>query len=227
MMKLEKLEKWLDDWRLARIKELLDLQELLKEIGRADSQRTLNLVKEEPEDNMKQYYIPYEVCDAVTVRSFKVTPKYEVVEYQESGIDYSTSPYQYKTTTKKDVFSFIVVRGKEYKYSEKRYRLSIQVKDEIIKNNGFSLSDAGMLEGMGRDLEWIEARALKEMNYRREAIEQKVEKICGKELIEGKDIEDGILVKGSNQKIAHIYTIMAGGYNIQCLHTRILVKEVK
>ena len=67
----------------------------------------------------------------------------------------------------------------------------------------------------------------KRIDNHRKAIEAKVAKICGDHIVEVCDEWDGVYVKGENNRIAHLWAIRAGGYNIQCLHTRVLVKEVK
>lgn len=78
----------------------------------------------------------------------------------------------------------------------------------------------------GRTDEWIANRAHKDMIAKKKAIEAKVAKICG-EVVDVNDQGCDIYVKGSNDRIAHLWRILAGGYNIQCLHTRVLCKEVK
>lgn len=78
----------------------------------------------------------------------------------------------------------------------------------------------------GRDETWIADRAHKDMLRHKQSIENKIAKICESiDTIE--DLDGEYYVKGSNGKIAHLWRILAGGYNIQCLHTRVLCKEVK
>lgn len=78
----------------------------------------------------------------------------------------------------------------------------------------------------GRSEEWIAARAHKDMLAKKKAIETKVAKICG-EVVDVDDQGCDIYVRGTTGKVAHLWRILAGGYNIQCLHNRVLCKEVK
>lgn len=78
----------------------------------------------------------------------------------------------------------------------------------------------------GRSEEWIAARAHKDMLAKKKAIETKVAKICG-EIVDVDDQGCDIYVRGTTGKVAHLWRILAGGYNIQCLHNRVLCKEVK
>lgn len=78
----------------------------------------------------------------------------------------------------------------------------------------------------GRDETWIAERAHKDMLRHKKSIEDKIMKIC--EAIDTiEDLGGEYYVKGTNGKVAHLWRILAGGYNIQCLHTRVLCKEVK
>lgn len=78
----------------------------------------------------------------------------------------------------------------------------------------------------GRDEKWIAERAHKDMLKHKKSIEDKIMKIC--EAIDTiEDLGGEYYVKGTNGRIAHLWRILAGGYNIQCLHTRVLCKEVK
>lgn len=65
------------------------------------------------------------------------------------------------------------------------------------------------------------------MLNQKKMIEAKVRKICGDEITNVDDTNGDIYAKGSNGRTAYIYAIWAGGYHIQKLHTRILVKEVR
>lgn len=78
----------------------------------------------------------------------------------------------------------------------------------------------------GKDELWIRARAHKDMIRHKEALEAKIAKICGR--IDSVNEESGeYYIKGTNGRIAHIWRIIAGGWNIQRAHSRCLVKEVK
>ena len=85
-------------------------------------------------------------------------------------------------------------------------------------------ADVALVEG--RDDEWIVARAHKDMLAKKRSVEAKISKIC--DSIETISDECGeIYVKGTNGRIAHLWRILAGGYNVQRLHSRVLCKEIK
>lgn len=96
---------------------------------------------------------------------------------------------------------------------------------QFIVESGSTVTAADRADG--RSDEWCRDKAHKEMLQQKRTIEEKVKKICGDEITEVNDSFDGIYVKGSNGRVAHLWKISAGGYNIQCLHTRVLVKEMK
>jgi hypothetical protein len=85
-------------------------------------------------------------------------------------------------------------------------------------------ADAKLVEG--RDEQWIAERAHKDMLKHKKSIEDKIAKICDK-IDSVWDEYSEYYVKGTNGRVAHLWRIMAGGYNIQRLHTRVLCKEVK
>lgn len=86
------------------------------------------------------------------------------------------------------------------------------------------VADTKLVEG--RDEAWIRTRAHKDMIRHKEALEAKIMKICDQ--IDSVMDEFGeYYIKGTNGKVAHVWRVMAGGYNIQRLHTRCLCKEVK
>jgi hypothetical protein len=67
----------------------------------------------------------------------------------------------------------------------------------------------------------------KDVEFKRKGIIAKVQKICTEEIAEVAEVAgDGLLIRGANNKVAHMWAILAGGYNIQCLHIRVLVKEM-
>lgn len=77
----------------------------------------------------------------------------------------------------------------------------------------------------GRDERWIADRAHKDMLKHKKSIEDKIAKICDSiDTIE--DLGGEYYVKGTNGRIAHLWRIWASG-PVQCLHTRVLCKEVK
>ena len=71
-------------------------------------------------------------------------------------------------------------------------------------------------------------RVEKDVESKRKGIIAKVQKICTIDIIEVAEVAgDGLYIKGANGKVAHMWAIFAGGYNIQCFHIRIMVKESK
>lgn len=113
------------------------------------------------------------------------------------------------------------------------YRAEDKFKATIDADSGWNLylhhrrayeADAKLVEG--RDETWIVERAHKDMLKHKKSIEEKIAKICDK--IESVDDAFGdYYIKGTNGRMAHLWRIMAGGYNIQRLHSRVLCKEVK
>lgn len=77
----------------------------------------------------------------------------------------------------------------------------------------------------------IEKYVEKEVQKKRQNFIKKVEKIAGK-IIDASNLKMGLkaeidgIVIGDKAKVK-VNTIFAGGYNIQCLHFRVLVKEIK
>jgi len=96
------------------------------------------------------------------------------------------------------------------------------------------LSDCGLGEISNGDMQLIKyytrderlKRVDKEIDSKRKSIIAHVKKICTEEIIGVSQVAgDGIFIKGANGKTAHMWAIFAGGYNIQCLHLRVMVKE--
>lgn len=106
-------------------------------------------------------------------------------------------------------------------------------KEQLSRNSGWEKflydrkvysADIKLVEG--RDEPWIRTRAHKDMIQHKEALEAKITKICDK--IDSVDEDLGeYYVKGTNGKVARVWRIIAGGWNIQRAHTRVLCKEVK
>lgn len=70
------------------------------------------------------------------------------------------------------------------------------------------------------------ARIDKDVDYKRKNIIAKVGKICTADIKEVMEVHgDGLFIRGANGRVAHMWAVFAGGYNIQCLHIRVLVKE--
>ena len=90
-----------------------------------------------------------------------------------------------------------------------------------------NINEADVKYVYGRDDAWMIERAHKDAEQHRKWIENKVEKMLGKVEEVAKVHGDGWYLHGSNGKVGHMWFVAAGGYNIQRLHTRCLIKEVK
>jgi hypothetical protein len=113
-------------------------------------------------------------------------------------------------------------RQAENDYYASNYKDGIKT---VLETNGLTMTEYETAEG--RDDEWINKRAEKENQELRLWVEKKVKAICGDEILEATEVSGELLVKGSNGRIAKIWSVRAGGYNIQRLHTRLYVKEHK
>ena len=136
-------------------------------------------------------------------------------------------------------YEIVVAHGKTKGQEDVRVSWSVErhVEDTFKENHshdfGWGLflqhrrayvADTKLVEG--RDEAWIRARAHKDMIRHKEALEAKIMKICDK--IESVMDDFGeYYIKGTNGRTAHVWRIMAGGYNIQRLHSRVLCKEVR
>lgn len=165
-----------------------------------------------------------------------VTPKYREEEFVHNG---HTFVALIDVVTVDGVDYDIVMAFARPKDVEDRidwtshHRAEDKFKESLSTDSGFNLflhhkkaysADVKLVEG--RDEKWIAERAHKDMLKHKKSIEDKIAKICDK--IDSVDDEFGeYFVKGTNGRVAHLWRIMAGGYNIQRLHTRVLCKEVK
>ena len=136
-------------------------------------------------------------------------------------------------------YEIVIAHGKAKGQEDVRVSWSVErhVEDTFKENHshdfGWGLflqhrrayvADTKLVEG--RDEAWIRARAHKDMIRHKEALEAKIMKICDQ--IDSVMDEFGeYYIKGTNGKVAHVWRINAGGWNIQRAHTRVLCKEVK
>lgn len=98
-------------------------------------------------------------------------------------------------------------------------------KAHFIVDNGSTVQDFNYVEN--RDEKWCIERAAKDADSHRRAIEQRVRKYIGEVIKVDKCPGDGWYLLGDSGNKCHMYFIEAGGYNIQCLHIRCIVKPVK
>lgn len=217
----EKLEKWLDDYEKDMLDDLLGLKQDLFYIGGlmwGQMSSDKHVYDTDLKDTFKQY------------SSWTLPQRYEV---RTENIRY----FDYKERTWKDgkvnhLDAIIMVDGKEYKHTRMTSTPSYQdklikydAKKQYVKDKGHNPNDIELLEG--RDEDWIRKYCTKQKDLKRKYIIDKVTKICGSsvEEVSGEEVSD-LYVRG-NGRTAHIYAITAGGWNIQKLHIRILVKEIK
>lgn len=225
----KKLEEWMIKYEQDRFSQLLLTQELMQEWKQEKiSQKCLDV-------NYSSYHKDKEPVNIPEMRNYccaTISPKWERIIENAVVKDY-TSDGGIELVTKEVpvIVDNIQVRGVYYKdyitggdYSTMRKKYNGL--ESLLKAYDCSLMDKQWLEGR-RTKDDIEAKAHKEMLHQKRMIEQKVKKICGDIIIEVDDSDGSIYVKGSNNRTAHIYAIEAGGYNIQRLHIRVLVKEIK
>jgi hypothetical protein len=215
-MNLTLLNEWMQQWKQERKEMLLDMIQLEKDIYNAQRQQSiLNVISYEKELKENEIVIPF----TRNYSGLKIAKNHRLEEYE----DYSRRDSIHRT----DIISTYVVRGLEVEHSHISYPKRYDMTLKMIEKLGYSQSDYSQVYQMSRTIEWAEEKAEKDMQRHKKSIEQKVLKICGDTITHVNDSTNTIFVKGSNDKIAKIYAIHAGGYNIQRLHIRVLVKEVK
>ncbi len=228
MFESKLFNEWLEEIKNNRIKSLFETKEMVKKFKEAKKEQSI-----------------YKVCGCDPFRNLENEPK--------SYRDYLNNEYKHhhiipemencscwKTTQKiaryeEDdniiITEFINIDGIEYEnylYStnHKSYYKDKEKYNGLanyLLTKGHTLSDANLIDG--RDDSWIIKRVEKEIEILRKSLIAKVSKICGEEIVEVIESYE-LYLKGSNGRTAKLWTISAGGYNIQCLHTRVLVKEV-
>lgn len=237
MFKSKLFEQWLSEIKEARIKALFEVKEMVATFKKANREQcTHEVVSYDPferaanesdayKNYIKEHYKNIHIIPEMSqCCCFKTTKEYGVHESEEYD-RYSGKVKQVKTFT-----SLIIIDGEvyeDYLYSTGSYIKAKETYDglaDYLRTREHSLSDANLIDR--RDEAWIIKRAEKENENLRKALIAKVEKICGPEIVEVTDAIE-LYLKGSNGRTAKLWAISAGGYNIQCLHTRVLVKEVK
>lgn len=218
------LEKWMAEYKANIVSKLLDCRQLRVDIQEAKRNQT-KIFAYKALDEKLGFKAP--IC----YTSCSLTENIEIVEYQERVRVYKDEDgynkfSHYETRNYKDVLNIYTIRGKEFKIPQFRHREESEAWAKVIINLGHTKSDWNWFDNKRTD-EDINKLANKLMLQQKKAIEQKVEKICGKEITHIDETTGEIFVKGSNERTAHIWAINAGGYNIQCLHIRVLVKEIK
>lgn len=185
-MKFELLDKWLDDWKIARIQYL---------------------------DKLHDAFITWNIASSKAFNNHSVRREIEIVDYNPSKGRH--------TKTVKAVP--VVIDGKEYLdyrgSGEKEYFHDLGLK-------GVTQLDAQLARYYSK--EERTKRVEKDAEGKKKNIISRVQKICTEEVTEVAEVPgDGLFIRGANGKVAHMWAVFAGGYNIQCLHIRVLVKEAK
>lgn len=217
-MNLTLLNEWMQQWKQERKEALLDMIQLEKDIRNAQREQSiLSVVGYERE--LKQNEVM--VLSARQYSGLTISKNYRIEEYTEK------MHYSRPSSNREDIISTYNVRGFDVEHSHTRYPKKYDMTLTLLAKLGYSTSDYSQVYQMSRTEEWAEEKAEKDMQRHKKAIEQKVLKICGDTITHVNDSTNTIFVKGSNDKVAKIYVIYAGGYNIQRLHIRVLVKEVK
>ena len=183
-MRFELLEKWLEDWKNARIQYL---------------------------DKLHDAYMNWSKVYSSAFNNHAVRREIEIRDWN------SVQGYYNKTVKAIPV----TIDGKEYLdhrgSGQKQYFRDLGIGD-------VSQMDEQLARYYRRD-ERIQ-RTEKDAENKRKTIINRVDKICTKEIVEIAEVPgDSLYIRGANGKVAHMWAIFAGGYNIQCLHIRILVKE--
>lgn len=217
MLKFKAFMEYIDEYRQVRENQLLAAMRARRDwLNAARSQvKTQRLINIVPEEH-KRGFGCYSLWD-VSARAFIVeTEAYVAVMdvYTLDGNDYNV---------------VLAVDTKDSKRHD-RWRMKDKVVEELhqlkkfLNDRNISKTDYTQIEG--RTAQWCMERAIKDAEAHRKSIEQKVQKIVG-EVTEILEDFDGWYLNGSNGKRCHLWFIQAGGYAVQCLHTRCLVKEVK
>ena len=97
----------------------------------------------------------------------------------------------------------------------------------VAQANGFTLFEYEMQYHRHELDDWLEKHVRKDAETFCKKLMNRVEKKCGN-IVNVDDLHlngtelNGIVI--GDKGIANVYTILAGGYNVQCLHQRVLVK---
>lgn len=216
MLKFKAFMEYIDEYRQVRENQLLAAKKAREDWmqtarSQVKSQRLINIVPEEYRRGFGCYSLWYVSNKA----KFIETDDYVAVVdfYTIDGNDYR-----------------VVLAVDTKNNNRDRWKMKDRAVEELSQHLKFfsdrkiSKSDYAQVEG--RSVEWCKERAVKDASAHRKSIEQKVQKMIG-DVVEISEDLDGWYLNGSNGKRCHMWFIYAGGYNIQCLHTRCLVKEVK
>lgn len=223
-MNLTTLNKWMAEYKKQRVAKLTRTQEIKNLVIQAIREQRTQPVNHYTGKGVK-------IKEIVNTSGYMIAEKYDVKEIYNS----------YKKMVGIVVYDYLTIEGVEYKkrlydtihHSQKFY-------DEVVVSELSKLNPLSVImnkENLTKtDLKWLEidrteteidTKAEKEMQLQKQAIEAKVKKICGDKITHVEDLGDTLIIKGSNDRLAKLWAIVAGGWNIQCEHIRVLVKEIK
>ena len=231
MFESKLFNQWLEEIKEKRIKDLLEVKEMVN---------TFKLARKEQATYEVCGYDPIERIQSESDEQYKnwiinkyKDHKYHVIPEMKNCCCWDTTKKinRYEKTDNVIITEIIVIDGNEYEnylystgcmsyYADKKRYNGLEA---YLSTRGHSLSDANLIDG--RDNAWIIKRAEKENENLRKALIAKVSKICGEDIVEVRETSE-LYLKGANGRTAKLWAISAGGYNVQCLHTRVLVKEV-
>lgn len=222
----EKLEKWLESYEKEMVADLLGLKEAVAYARPIIFQQTRN--------GSEKVFEAFPDKDKFRGYGWWDLPaKWEYREETSGFHKVVDGKYVFVECVNRYIDAIVTIDGVEFKdtpiYEMGHYSIEPKKRNALesyVASMGHNPNDIALIDG--RDEEWIRKYCAKQKELKRKYIEDKVRKICGDELEEvaGREVSD-LYVRGTNGKTAHIWAITAGGYNIQRLHTRILVKEVK
>lgn len=236
-MEFKLLEKWMQDYEDNRYNQITKTQNLMNK-WKEEKKKQKTLDVNYPSYNKDS--VPVIIPEMKQHCCATISPNWKRVTEQATVRDRNAEGIKYKVVETTVIIDQIEVNGKlyeDYVTGGDYYRMQQKYNglEKLLSDNQCSMSDYTWLLIIRTDTE-IHNKAHKDMLNQKKAIEAKIRKICGDEFTHIDDTTGDLYVRGINGRTAHIWAITAGGYNQdiivnerhgQCLHIRILVKEVK
>lgn len=222
------LDKWMQEYEDRRFAQLKKTQECMNK-WKEEKKKQKTLDVNYPSYNTDS--VPVIIPEMKQHCCATISPNWKRVTEQATVRDRNAEGIKYKLVETTVIIDQIEIDGKlyeDYVTGGDYYRMQQKYNglEKLLSDNQCSMSDYTWLLTIRTETE-IHNKAHKDMLNQKKAIESKVRKICGETIVEVDDSKGEIYAKGSNGRVAHIWAINAGGWNIQCLHIRVLVKEVK